>query len=759
MAIADSGRLVSFCLLLLSGLVASAAPDEFDRILAFEGAHKGDKPAGWHAYPADTVRVDDRQVHGGKWSVRIERDRTSGGRFTALGRSLAIDFGGKQVELRGFLRTEAVRKYAGLWLRQDAGRRVVALDNMQRQGLHGTNDWAEYRITMDLHPEARQMVFGALLSGEGKVWVDDLQLLVDGKPAATAPKVERRADAPDTGEVAKRSGVAVAGLTPAQIRNLTLLGKVWGFLKYHHPSVTAGQRNWDRELFGVLPDVLKAANRAAGNAALFAWCKQMGAAPARGPALSEPKGKGIHLQPSLEWIRDGEKLGADLSAWLSAVHANRHRGGTQHYVSVDPAGAGNPGFEHEKPYPDPAYPDAGYRILALYRFWNIIAYWFPYRDLIEEDWDGVLAEFLPRLVAAKDADAYRLQMMALIARVHDTHANLWNSLDVRPPRGSAAVPVLTRFVEGRAVVVDFARKGGGPVEGLQVGDVVLALDGRPVAELVKAWAPYYAASNEPTRLRDIGRFLTRGKPGPCGLRIERNGEAMELTVERVSFDKIDQRKGRFHDRPGKTFQKLSPEVAYLKLSSIREDQIDDYLRSARGTKGLVIDIRNYPSNFVVFSLGQRLVREPTLFACFTRCDLTNPGVFAWSEPQVLHPSPPLYEGRVAILVDEVSQSQAEYTTMAFRTAPDAVVVGSTTAGADGNVSRIPLPGGLGAAISGIGVFYPDKTPTQRLGIVPDVQVRPTIAGIRAGRDEVLEEALRQILGKDVPDEEIVRMAR
>ena len=48
-------------------------------------------------------------------------------------------------------------------------------------------------------------------------------------------------------------------------------------------------------------------------------------------------------------------------------------------------------------------------------------------------------------------------------------------------------------------------------------------------------------------------------------------------------------------------------------------------------------------------------------------------------------------------------------------------------------------------ISGIGVFYPDKKPTQRVGIVPDVEVQPTIAGIRAGRDEVLEEALRQIL--------------
>jgi hypothetical protein len=57
-------------------------------------------------------------------------------------------------------------------------------------------------------------------------------------------------------------------------------------------------------------------------------------------------------------------------------------------------------------------------------------------------------------------------------------------------------------------------------------------------------------------------------------------------------------------------------------------------------------------------------------------------------------------------------------------------------------------------VSGIGVFYPDRRPTQRVGIVPDVEVRPTLAGIRAGRDEVLEAALRQILGPAASDAEI-----
>jgi C-terminal processing protease CtpA/Prc len=191
---------------------------------------------------------------------------------------------------------------------------------------------------------------------------------------------------------------------------------------------------------------------------------------------------------------------------------------------------------------------------------------------------------------------------------------------------------------------------------------------------------------------------------------------------------------------------LTPEVAYLKLSSIVAADIPDYMRRARNARVLVVDIRNYPSEFVVFSLGGHFVTEPTEFARFTRGDASNPGAFHFTPPVSLQPIEPHFGGRVVILVDEASQSQAEYTAMAFRAATDALVVGSTTAGADGNVSPIPLPGGVGALISGIGVFYPDRTPTQRIGIVPDVEVTPTIRGIREGRDEVLEEAVTRALG-------------
>jgi C-terminal processing protease CtpA/Prc len=239
----------------------------------------------------------------------------------------------------------------------------------------------------------------------------------------------------------------------------------------------------------------------------------------------------------------------------------------------------------------------------------------------------------------------------------------------------------------------------------------------PVATLVEQWTPYYAASNDAARMRDIAYFLTRGACGDISVQVNREGEELTLNTDRAKVPQAPVT----HDLPGDTFRLLSPEVAYLKLSSVKASDAVRYVELARGTKGFVIDIRNYPSEFVVFELGGLLVDRETPFARFTKADPSAPGAFRWTPLLSLTPKAPHYEGKLAILVDEVSQSSAEYTAMAFRAAPHAIVVGSTTAGADGDISRVPLPGGQWSMISGLGVFYPDRKPTQRVGIIPDIE--------------------------------------
>lgn len=575
------------------------------------------------------------------------------------------------------------------------------------------------------------------------------------KPAAQSSAEQSNSSRAADHQFDNGSGIALTKLSSVQVDNLVTLGRVWGFLKYHHPKVTSGALQWDYELLRVMPAILAAPDHATANGALERWIESLGPVPPCQPC-AKLDDSDLSLRPDVNWISNTTLLGGDLSQLLRRIYDNRVPD-KQFYVSIVPD-IGNPKFEHEAGYEFLAPPDPGFQLLALFRFWNMVEYWSPYRDLVKKDWVGVLSDFVPRVALAKTSDDYKREMMALIAMAQDSHANLWGSLQARPPVGKCRVPVNVRFVENQPIVAGFSSSTSSGAADLKLGDIITAIDGVPVDKLIADWMPYYAASNETARRRDMAFFMTRGDCGPSAISIRRDGQDLKVAALRVTVDGPENSLTP-HDLSGAAFRLLSKEVAYLKLSAVKSAEAVHYVHQAQGTKGWIIDIRNYPSEFMVFTLGAHLIDKETPFARFTQSDLSNPGAFHWGSQVSLPPDNPHYFGKLVILADESSMSQAEYTTMAFRSAQGAIVVGSTTSGADGNVSPILLPGGLHAAMSGIGVFYPDKSPTQQIGIIPNVEAKPTIAGIRAGRDEVLEEAIRQILGKDASPEDVEKMAK
>ena len=334
--------------------------------LAFEAAHSGTFPTGWTGGPAETVAIDSAIVHGGRWSARIERTAGSAEGFSSITKTIPMDFVGKTIELRGFLRTEDVSDFMGLWMRQDGSAPGLAFVSMQPQGIKGTNDWKEYSVTFPLNDDGRQLTVGVLLSGAGKVWADDLRVLVDGKPVWEAPKADRPKTSIELDrEFDAGSRITLTTLTPAQISNLALLGKVWGFLKYHHPAITSGTRHWDYDLFRVLPAILAARDRDAASTAMRAWIDRLGPLPPCDPCLTLSE-ENLHLRPALAWIDSEPTLGRELSQKLRAIYRGRPPG-KQFFLSLMP-NVGNPRFENEPAYQTVKFPDAGYQLLALYRF-------------------------------------------------------------------------------------------------------------------------------------------------------------------------------------------------------------------------------------------------------------------------------------------------------------------------------------------------------------------------------------------------------
>jgi hypothetical protein len=217
-------------------------PQELEASLNLEHKLGGIFPDGWHGRPAQTVAIETQVSHTpGKGVVRIERHVGIAEGFSTLTKSIPLDFAGKGIELRGFVKTKDVTGFAGLWMREDGVSEMLEFDNMENRQLRGTTDWTEYSVTLPINPNARRLFIGFLVVGTGTAWGSEFQLRVDGRPISEVPKAKAILTILDKDHQFDRGSTINPGtLSSVQIANLATLAKVWGYLKYHHPTVVSG---------------------------------------------------------------------------------------------------------------------------------------------------------------------------------------------------------------------------------------------------------------------------------------------------------------------------------------------------------------------------------------------------------------------------------------------------------------------------------------------------------------------------------------
>jgi hypothetical protein len=692
------------------------------------------------------AQLDSVTKQNGQYSLSIEKGQTAGS-FGVATYSVKSTFEGKKLVLTGYIKTENVANgYAGLWMRVDGDNGTLSFDNMGSRGITGTTGWTKYTIELAHHEEdAHTIYLGGLLTGSGKMWMDNLELTIDGQLVAMAkPKTVVLSKAKTDTAFKAGSGITTISLDKPTIGYLTNLGMLWGFLKYHHPAIAKGDYNWDAELFRVLPKLLVAKSHAAANKVLEEWVDGLGKPAACADCKEIIKDSNTKLLPDYGNLLKPGNFSPAFIKKLTWIKNNRNQG--KHYYIAMANRVRNPEFKNEEVYHNMVSPDAGYRLLALYRYWNMIQYFFPYKHLIGEDWNKVLPEFIPVFAQAKDSTAYAVACLRLIVRIHDTHANVWgNNKTLSNYFGKYHAPIEARFVEDKLVITGYYTALVTIRDKLHKGDIITRIDQVPVADLIKKWLPETPASNYETQLRDMPNKLLRGHTPSLELEIERYGKKSTVTVDRYEANKLDYSINNDLFSTDSSYQLLNDRIGYVYPGKYKNSQLPAIRELFKNTKGMVIDLRCYPSEFMPFTFGEYIKPDSSPFVKFTRGSATTPGLFVLDAPLSNGSSTGnYYKGKIVVIVDASTQSQAEYTTMAFQSSPNVTVIGSTTAAADGNVSAIYLPGNIYTMISGIGVYYPDGTETQRKGVKIDQVLKPTIQGIKEGRDELLEKAIEII---------------
>ncbi|HET9211007.1 MAG TPA: S41 family peptidase [Thermoanaerobaculia bacterium] len=388
--------------------------------------------------------------------------------------------------------------------------------------------------------------------------------------------------------------------------------------------------------------------------------------------------------------------------------------------------------------PTPSGNDRATRLADVVLAWNVFQHFYPYFDAVQTDWSLELRKALS--AAATDADqmAFLSTMRRMVAALHDGHGSVSGSFQGAWGR----LPLLWDWVEDQLVVTQTAPGGAG---GLRPGDVVVSLNGKPAREALAAAEELISGATPQWRRWIAVGKLAQGGPDEA-VRIEaRHPDGSPVTVT-LTHSSAPYGTGSLEEtRPGK-ISELRPGIFYVNIDQVTEDDFKGALDRLAAAKGVIFDLRGYPSHISPIVLNH-LIDHPFTSARWNVPVVTHPDRQGWEWETTGWfelPKAPKLQGKIAFITDGRAISYAESYMGIVEAYHLGEIVGGPTAGTNGNVNPFVLPGGYRVVWTGMKVLKHDGSRHHGVGIQPTVPAARTIQGVAAGRDELLEKAIEVV---------------
>jgi hypothetical protein len=393
----------------------------------------------------------------------------------------------------------------------------------------------------------------------------------------------------------------------------------------------------------------------------------------------------------------------------------------------------------------PSGSDRTTRLAGVVVSWSVFQHFYPYFEQIHVDWPGALRRGLTSAAAGPDADAYVRTLRSLLAELRDGHAMLLNPA-VNP---SVRFAFTWDVVENQLVITSVE---AGATHGMVAGDRVLAINGRPAVDaLAEIESLTSAATPQWLLLRSLTE-LSGGRPGGTAtltVQPHAGGPARTVTVAYTAPYGSTLGIGGFgsptEPRPEKIAE-LRPGIFYVDLSRISDDDLNGALDRLAAADGIVFDMRGYPFLLSPAVLGH-LIDKPVTSNWFNIPVVTQPDRQGWGWSSLYFfqtPVAPRFTGRFAFLIDGRILSYAESLMGIVEGERLGALVGGPTAGTNGGMDPFGVAGGHTLRWTGMDIRKKDGSPHLGVGIKPTVPVSRTLAGVIAGRDELLEKGIEVV---------------
>jgi hypothetical protein len=515
---------------------------------------------------------------------------------------------------------------------------------------------------------------------------------------------------------------------------LVAYGQTWGFLKYFHPHPSSV--NWDDNLLKDYNKLRNCSTDTAFNEIIAQLISQCGDYKKHERQLVDS----LVFTQNFQWM-NGNLFSKKNRADLKELRNNKPKFKNK-YVQLNRS-ALNPTIKNEVNYPDSLFTNA-ICYLGITRYWNVINYYFPYRQLIKQNWDSVYLKLVPEFISLTDMDDYYLAVRRLNAKISDGHAFTKSKKDIFHNYNYPAI-WFQSFIDGTFV----SSIGENCETQFKKSDRVITIDNMSVADRYKEISDIYPASNGYYQKRHPHKLLYTLKDS-ISITVKRGDSLISDKLEAYPMKKytskkkskkstLTKRKASYYILP----RDSSLTTGYIHMGRLEGKDLDkQFKKTILNTKNLIIDCRFYPK-IDYKSFSNILLKERRYFCIWASIDFDYPGSIIKETNKTGKKNKNYYKGNIYLLVDNTSMSYSEFTIMALQTADNVITIGGQTAGADGNISKVPMPFGLNSYFSGCGVYYPNGDATQQIGIRRDHKIVQDSSYLN-GNDKILNYALELI---------------
>lgn len=591
---------------------------------------------------------------------------------------------GRTVRYRAWVRAEGAGQHAGagLWLTGFGkdGYDTVSLE-MKDRLIHGT-EWQQAEVSGKVDPATASLHAGILVTGSGRIWIDGVSLEAE-RPDGTwepVPLVNGGLDTEEPDAKGRPAG--------------------WMWLE-GRAVVTPEAGGYRMSMADGCREARCVSVASVGEGAL--------------PVLPKPAevfeadlGGGVSCRVPLSLYLDEKRATIPAAAGWSPSW---------------PEGWGSTGN------------DRAVRLANVALAWNVFQHFYPYFDVVRTDWPAALREALTSAATDKDEMVFADTLRLLMARLHDGHGGAAIN---KKHMSYASLPLVLRSIEDQVAVVAVVPEKAGRVK---PGDVVLEFDGVPAAEVVQREERLISGATPQWKRWQAVNRLGRGPVGQIRLKLQpAEGEPYEITLARDV-----PRPFPTETRPEKIAE-VRPGIYYVDLQRIDDADFAAAVETLARAKGVIFDLRGYPAKVSTAPLSH-LIDAPITSARWNVPIVTRPdrqGMDFQFSNWPVQPVAPRFQGKVVFLIDGRAISYAETYMGMVEHYRLAEIVGSPTAGTNGNVNPLELPGGYSLAWTGMKVLKHDGSQHHGIGILPTVPALPTLKGLREGRDDVLEKGIEVV---------------